>query len=178
MGEIGGGVAQMRIPTVSRIVAVGTAATVTMDVGWTVWTILAGDRVPDKVGPDLLGRWARHLLDRRVRHADIREAPPVRNELATGMAIHYATGVALTATYFALLRALKAEPSLPVALAYGAASGALPWLVLYPAYGYGWFGLREEPGGALIVTSAVGHVVFGFGIGAWTKAFASGRARR
>ena len=161
----------MRIPTFGRIAAVGATATVTMDVAWTAWRLLGGERVSDKVGPELLGRWTGHLRQGRLRHDDIRETPPLAKEMAVGMAAHYATGVALTGAYFAMLHMLKIKPSTPVALAYGTATSALPWLVIYPAYGYGWFGLREEPNGALIATSAIGHVVFGFGIGVWTKVF-------
>jgi len=168
----------MRIPTFRRIAVVGAAATVTMDVAWTAWRLLGGARVSDKVGPEVLGRWTGHLRQGQLRHDDIRETPPLGNEAAVGMAVHYATGVALAGAYFAMLRMLKIKPSTPVALAYGTATGALPWLVLYPAYGYGWFGLREEPKGALIATSAIGHVVFGLGIGVWAKVFDPSGSRR
>ncbi len=43
----------------------------------------------------------------------------------------------------------------------------LPWLILFPAMGFGWFGGAAPPELQLPRTSVVNHAVFGVGI-AWS----------
>ena len=96
----------------------------------------------DRLGPDVIGRWAYGLSRGRWRHADIRSEPAPRGELALGILTHYATGIILTQAYLLLSRRSGARPSLLGATVFGIASAALPLLVLFPSLGYGWFGLR------------------------------------
>jgi hypothetical protein len=161
----------MRVPPIRRIALAGILATMTMDLtSQTTWRLIGAARASRKLRPQLLGRWVGHMRRGRFRHSHIERAPELAHELPTGLATHYLIGVALTAGYLGLLRAFKTKPSGSTAVAYGAATSALPWLVLHPAFGYGWFGLREEPTGTLITTSVLAHLGFGAGIGVWTKA--------
>ncbi len=92
----------------------------------------------------------------------------MRGEAAIGLATHYLTGIALTAVYLSALRRLGLRPSPFKATAFGVVTALLPELILYPSWGYGWFGLRCVEAGRLTRIMLLGHTAFGAGIGLWT----------
>lgn len=147
-------------------VAAGTLATMTMDVAMVAAARFGGDAFSsDRLGPEVIGRWAYGLLCGRWHHADIRSEPKQRGELAFGILTHYATGVILTQAYLFLSRRRGARSSFPGATAYGIASAALPLLVLFPSLGYGWFGLRTGDAARIGRIMLLGHTAFGIGMG-------------
>jgi hypothetical protein len=155
--------------TVPAIVTVGVLATVTMDVAMVAAAIVDPDRfADDRLGPNTIGRWVASCRRGAWRSDDITQEPAKNGEAAIGMATHYATGLALTWTYFLFLRMCRRRSSLPKATAYGAATSLLPLLVMYPAWGYGAFGLRDPNAARLARAMLLGHTAFGAGIGLWT----------
>jgi len=42
----------------------------------------------------------------------------------------------------------------------------LPWFVLLPAFGWGWFGRRGPLGANALLASPLSHIPYGLGIGA------------
>jgi hypothetical protein len=54
------------------------------------------------------------------------------------------------------------------ALGFGLLTNALPWLLMFPAMGYGWFGLHGPPKTRLFPSSFVTH--FFYGVGLWLGA--------
>src|SRR5512135_3113227 len=78
----------------------GVLATITMDVAMVAASSLGGKAfTSDRLGPEIIGRWAAGLLRGRWRRADISREPAQRGELALGLATHYVTGVALTQAF-------------------------------------------------------------------------------
>ena len=55
----------------------------------------------------------------KLRHTRLSQEPGLPLERPLGILAHYLIGLTLTAGYLALLRARKAEPSLPTALPMG-----------------------------------------------------------
>ncbi len=53
-------------------------------------------------------------------------------------------------------------------VAYGAVTSLLPWLLLLPAFGWGWFGRRGPVGSNALLASTVSHLPYGLGVGALT----------
>jgi len=129
----------------------------------------------DRLGPGLIGRWAAGLLHGEWRHRDVTNEPPRRGELALGILTHYGTGIALTQAFLLLPRRGNGRPGFFEATRFGAASAALPLLVLYPSLGYGWFGLRSGEAARLGRIMLLGHTAFGIGIGLWTPWFVARR---
>ena len=159
-------------------VPAGVLATVTMDVAMVAAERLGGSAfASDRLGPDMIGRWAADLARGRWRHGDIRSEPARRGELALGVLTHYATGVALTQAYLLLLRRRGERSSVAAATAFGIATSALPLLVMFPSMGYGWLGLRSGDAARLARIMLLGHVAFGVGIGLWAPRFAGVRPR-
>jgi hypothetical protein len=149
---------------------VGILATLSMDVVFVAASLLGGARfTTDKVALQLVGRWTAGLARGRYGHEDIAAEPALRGEAALGLAVHCLTGIALTETYYALLRRRRGKPGLATATAFGAATALLPLLVMYPAWGLGPFGLRSGEAARLVRIMTLGHAAFGTAIGVWTR---------
>ena len=100
---------------------VGVLATLTMDAGFVAASLLGGDAfTSERAGLEPVGRWAALLARGRLRFDDLQTEPPVTGEAAIGLAVHYATGIALTRLYLETLRRTGRRPSVAGAAAYGA----------------------------------------------------------
>ncbi len=150
----------------------GALATVTMDSAMVAAGLIGGEAFSsDRLGPEIIGRWAAGLLHGRWRGEDISREPPVRGELALGLATHYATGIALTCA-FVLVSGRTRHP-LAAGVGYGVATAIFPLFVMFPSMGYGWCGTHSGEAGPMVRMMLVGHVAFGAGIGFWTRRLGS-----
>jgi len=157
---------------------VGVLATITMDAAMIAAALIDRERFEsEKLAPEMIGRWVAAGCRGRWRHDDLGSAPPAAGETAIGMAAHYATGISLTYGYFLLLRVSGLRSGLGKASAFGAATALLPFLVMYPAWGYGAFGLRDDDAARLARVMLLGHTAFGVGIGVWAAALQRRRPR-
>jgi len=150
------------ISVLMRVLAAGSVATLSMDVlsGLAVWT---GATAP--LPPGLVGRWFASVARMHAFHDDIARAAPVSHELAIALPVHYMIGVCLTALYLLALSELRSSPrTLTAALAFGLATNLLPWLVMFPSMGYGFFGVHGPAGTKLFLSSLLSHAFFGLGI--------------
>ena len=152
-------------------VTVGVLATLSMDAVFVAAGQLGGSRfTSDKVGLELIGRWAGGLARGRLRHADLAAEPALRGEAAMGLAVHYLTGIVLTQAYYEVLRRGGRRPGVMSATAFGVATALLPTLILYPSWGLGPFALRSADAARLLRIMLIGHMAFGAAIGLWTLA--------
>jgi hypothetical protein len=167
-----------RTPTLGIPIGVpaGILATVTMDVAMVAAARYGGRSFQsDRLGPEVIGRWAAGLLRGRMRHRDIMLEPAQRGELALGIATHYFTGIALTEAFVLLTSDANRRPGFLRAVGYGIATSLLPFLILFPSQGFGWFGSRSGEAARIGRTMVLGHTAFGLGIGLWTPFFARRR---
>jgi hypothetical protein len=117
------------------------------------------------LAPNLIARWFASTLQLQPFHSDIAQFPAVRNEMATGLAGHYAIGVTLACLYVWLTTRLRWRPwQLRCALGYAVCTNALPWLIMFPAMGYGFFGAHGPPGTRLFLSSLCSHAFYGLGL--------------
>jgi len=150
-------------------VTVGVLATVTMDAVFLAASRLGGAGfTSDKIGLELVGRWAGGLARGRLRHADMAAEPALRGEAALGLAVHYLTGVMLTQAYYEALRRGGRKPGVLSATAFGAATALLPLLIMYPSWGLGPLAVRSGEATRLLRIMLLGHTAFGAAIGLWT----------
>jgi hypothetical protein len=167
-----------RSRTLPASIPVGVLATVTMDVAMVAASKLDPERfVSEKLAPQIIGRWAVGLCRGRWRHEDIAAEPPVAGEAALGMAAHYGTGLTLTAAYLWSLRLIGARSGVLKATGYGAATSLLPFLVMYPSWGYGAFAWRADDSARMARGMLLGHTAFGLGIGVWAAVLARSTRR-
>ena len=152
------------VTTLSMVsgVGVGVAATVTMDV-------LAGAsrRIGLTAGATgrWVGRWYLGMARGQFLHSNIAAARERAGEKPAALIGHYAIGIVLAALYVVGAGWLGLTPrALLVALGYGLATCALPWFLMFPAFGFGLLGLRGPPQLMLIRTSVINHLFYGFGL--------------
>ena len=173
------GTEDTRERSLSASIAIGVLATITMDAAMVAASKLDPERfVSEKLTPEIIGRWAAGLTRGRWRHEDIAAEPPVAGEAAIGLAVHYGTGLTLTAAYLSYLRLTGARSGVLKATAYGAGTALLPFLVMYPSWGYGAFGRRADDAAHMARGMLLGHTVFGLGIGVWAALLSSRRPPR
>lgn len=143
------------------IALIGIAATAFMD----LWLLLLKRLGVPTLNFAFIGRWAGHLLRGRFAHQAIARAKPVPGELAWGWLVHYAVGIAFAGLLvLAQGIAWTAAPTPLPALLLGAATVALPLLVMQPAMGAGFASSRTAAPLKNCLRSLANHLVFGLGL--------------
>jgi hypothetical protein len=146
----------------TRNLVLGVFATITMDLLSTTALKL---RWIAFLPPRLTGRWFGLMAQGHFVHSDIAQAAPISHEMAIALPMHYAVGITLGIVYLAVCSTLDLGPrSLITALAFALCTNLLPWLVMFPAMGYGWFGMHGPPGTRLFSSSLVTHCFYGIGL--------------
>ena len=118
----------------------------------------------------LVGRWALGLTRGQFAHANIARSPERPGEVRMGWAFHFLVGGSGVALLYAAFVQF-AGFTVPIhylwgGVMFGAATSLLPWLVLLPAFGWGWFGRRGPQGSNALLASTVSHIPYGLGVGA------------
>jgi hypothetical protein len=117
------------------------------------------------LAPNLLGRWFASILRLQPFHSDIAQFPAFGNEMAFALAGHYAIGIMLACLYIRVTAKLGWRPrQCHCALGYGVCTNALPWLIMFPAMGYGFFGVHGPSGTRLFLSSLCSHASYGVGL--------------
>lgn len=150
----------MALPPVIGAVVVGVVGTFTMDIASAILTKAGVTRMLP------IGRWAAYLARGTFRHADIAKSAPLRGERPLTPLVHYAIGISLAAFYLAALGWFGlGPPAWWTAVGFGVLTSILPYVLMFPSMGYGFFGLKGQPRYFLLRQSLVNH--FFFGVGLW-----------
>jgi hypothetical protein len=113
----------------------------------------------------LVGRWVAWMPRGVFVHRPIAATPSMRGELAIGWGFHYAVGVAYAALYLAMVRlVLTSGPTLISALTFALALLVVPWFVMQPALGLGFFAAKTPHPNVARIISVSGHAAFGVGL--------------
>jgi hypothetical protein len=145
-----------------QVLLAGVIATASMDV---LTAIAIRLRLLAPLSPNVVGRWFASVAHAHPLHKDIARAAPRSHELAIALPVHYAIGLFLTALFILIADRIGWQArSLSPAMAFGVCTSVLPWLLMFPAMGYGFFGAHGPDGTRLFVSSLVSHVLFGLGI--------------
>lgn len=144
-----------------RALAIGVLSTLSMDVltGISTWLKLVAP-----LPPNLVGRWFASVARAQLIHADISRSSPVNHELFLALPVHYAIGTVLAAMFVWVTSALGWPRGLGMSLAFGLCTSVLPWVLMFPAMGYGFFGANGPDGTRLFVSSLISHAFFGLGL--------------
>jgi len=115
--------------------------------------------------PRLTGRWFAYVARGQFLHHDIAEMAPIHHELAIAVPAHYAIGVTLALVYLFASSFLGIPARNPIAaLGFALGTNLLPWLLMFPAMGYGWFGANGPKGTRLFLSSFLTHLFYGMGL--------------
>ena len=143
-------------------VSAGVAATVTMDVLSNL-SRRAGLAVGAK--GQWVGRWYLGIARGHFVHSNIAIAPEQVGEERAALVGHYAIGIALSVLYVAGTGWLGlSRDAFLLALGYGVATSVFPWFLVFPALGFGLFGLKGPPELRLFRSSLTNHLSYGFGL--------------
>ena len=108
------------------------------------------------------------MLSGHFVHKDIAKSSPLKYELSAGWITHYLTGgiVALTypAFYLVFNVPMPADHLIP-GLLWGLVTTLLPWFLLYPAFGWGFFGSKAPKGTRPLISTTTSHMLYGLGLG-------------
>lgn len=143
-------------------VCMGVAATVTMDVLGKAagrFGLVAGAK------GQWVGRWYLGILRGQLAHANIAAAPEQPGEARAALIGHYVIGIVLAVVYVVGAGWLGLSPgSFPVAVGYGLITCVFPWFLVYPALGFGAFGLKGPPEMKPLISSVLNHLFYGLGL--------------
>jgi hypothetical protein len=113
----------------------------------------------------LVGRWVAWMPRGVFVHRPIAATPSIRGELAIGWGFHYVVGVAYAALYLAIARLVLASgPTLISALVFAIVLLVVPWFVMQPALGLGFFAARTPHPSVTRIINVSGHAAFGVGL--------------
>jgi len=161
-------------PSIGRVLLMGAVATATMDI---VSTIARRAHIVTTLPPTLMGRWVAGIFQGQLWHANIEQATPVGRELGIALVTHYGVGCAFAALYLYAASRLGVLPRDAVpAVMFGLATSVFPWLLMFPAMGFGLFGARGPIGTQLFLSSLMSHTAFGIGIYLGARAAGLGAA--
>jgi len=150
------------------VVIGGLAGTVLMDITAIVaekLNITSGGRCG---GPQVIGRWVFGIFDACFVHKNIIDSSPVKYEALAGWIFHYLTGGILALTYplfYLVLNTPMPQDYLISSVLWGLSTTLLPWLILYPGYGWGLFGFRAPKNASPLIATPVAHMFYGLGLG-------------
>ena len=141
---------------------VGLGATLLID----LWAMLLkrGFDVPS-LNYCLLGRWLLHMPGGTIVHRSIAAAQQKPHECALGWVAHYLIGATFAVVFVFLASGDWLEhPTLLPALAFGAATTLVPYLVMQPSFGLGVAGSKTPHPNRARLKSLMTHTVFGVGL--------------
>lgn len=152
--------------TVYQGVLIGVIATIGQD----IWEAIVKHifRFPT-AGLALIGRWLGHMPRGVFVHHSISKSAAIPNELLIGWVAHYITGIVYGVMYLSLVQILlSSNPTIVSALIFGFASLVMPWFIVQPGMGAGFFASKAPRPGMVRLVSLSLHMVFGLSLyGAW-----------
>ena len=134
----------------------GIAATLAMDAWQGLLSLLAKIPRPEW---SALGRWLLGMPKFGLVQLSLADLPKRNNEALVGWVLHYLMGIAYAAIYVDLLRVMHL-PGLAFALCFAAGSLLIPWCIVMPCTGYGFFASKTPKPMAVRIYNAMTHFVF------------------
>lgn len=113
----------------------------------------------------MIGRMAAGWRRGRFLYGNPEEMEPVNAERMYGLATHYLIGVGLAVPFLlGWVVFIGGAVSPAWALAYGVATTAASWFLVYPSMGLGAFGRRSPDGCRAVLTPLANHFFYGAGL--------------
>ena len=149
-----------------EIVLMGVFATLVMDIGEEIFKTLFP--ITKSMEPQYLGRWILNMFNGVFIHDNIQTANHFRFEIPVAISFHYFTGIVLVGIFLWLRNNIKTFPSsMYMGLVYGWSTIFLPGLIMFPALGFGFFGLGVHNGINNVISIVIAHSFYGLGITLW-----------
>lgn len=152
----------MDIVIVFQAVITGISATFIMDL-WSLFQKHIIHVPPLNYG--LVGRWFLWMFRGKFRHNTILSTASVDKEFFIGWVLHYLIGV-LFAFIPLLLQGLNwfCEPSLITAILVGLLTLSAPFIIMQPAFGFGFAASRTPRPWLARILGILTHLMYGLGL--------------
>jgi hypothetical protein len=145
-------------------VAAGVLGTLVMDA---LNVVVAGTGLIARIDVATIGRMSAGWARGRFRYRRPDEMRPVAREKLLGVLTHYAIGVGLALPLVVGWDLAVGTPLPPVWMfAYGVATTAASWFLVYPSMGLGILGSRSPEPVRSALSSLANHVFYGAGMAA------------
>ena len=121
-----------------------------------------------KPSPVLIGRWIKGMTTGTFVHKDIRKVEAWEHEYVMGLFAHYTIGAALGLLYVLIISetSLRLE-NVGIAILYGSLTCVFSWILLFPSFGFGFFGKKGPREFRALRTITCTHLAFGIGLAIW-----------
>lgn len=117
------------------------------------------------ISPKMLGKWVLGLARGHLCLENPFESKESTYELKVAVLSHYLIGAVLGSMYIISLGKLNiTEKVQTFAFTFGLFTNVFPWFILFPALGFGIFGLRGPKEMRLFRTSLFNHSIYGAGL--------------
>ena len=148
--------------TFLNTILIGLGATLTFDL-WGLFLKHVFNIAPSNIC--LVGRWLFYMPQGIFRHANIVLTPSKRGECAVGWIAHYMIGVSLAGVFVAIAGIdWLLRPSLTPAVLFGVITVLAPFLIMQPAFGFGWAASKTPNPTQARRRSLMKHAAFGVGL--------------
>ena len=118
---------------------------------------------------EYIGRWVNGLTNGVVRHKNIADTAPTKNEIRIAQIFHFVVGGGVVALFYPLFIEViglgSSTSHLLLATIYGLITCVLPWFILMPSFGWGLFGVNAPSSSKTVISPILSHIPYGFGIG-------------
>lgn len=148
------------ISTIFLILAMGISATLVMDVWQRALFLTLKIPVPDW---SALGRWFLGMPDLGLVQPSLARLPNRPYEKFVGWAAHYFVGIGYAAMYFYLVKIFPIS-ALNLALVFAALSLLVPWCLVMPCTGHGFFASNTPKPRLVRIYNVATHLVFSFSL--------------
>ena len=143
-------------------ILIGLGATLTFDLG--ALFLKHAFKIPSS-NICLVGRWLRSMPEGTFIHANIASAPRKSAECTVGWIAHYLIGITFAAAFVTLVGSNWLQHPTPVpAIAFGVVTVLAPFLIMQPAFGFGFAASRAGNPGQARLRSLINHTAFGAGL--------------
>lgn len=152
----------MALDLIVNSLVLGIGATIVMD----AWALLLKRMFGvQPLNWAMVGRWVGNMPSGRFYYESIIQAPLVSNEKALGWFIHYLAGVMLAGIFLLIAgRGWLMVPTVQQAIGFGIATVLLPFLIMQPCLGFGYFAKKTPNPMNARMLSLLAHTMFGLGL--------------
>ena len=148
--------------TMLSAILIGLGATLTFD----LWALLL--KYTFRIPPSnicLVGRWLRYMPKGIFTHTNISSAPQKSAECALGWIAHYSIGSTFAIAFIAIMGSQWLQHPTPIpAIAFGIVTVVAPFLIMQPAFGFGFAASKSSNPTQARLRSLMNHAAFGVGL--------------
>jgi hypothetical protein len=155
-------ICQFKMKTFFLLLLAGVISTAVMDAGA---LLFRSTKITAGLPLGLMGKWFKSVENGRVFVDDVRTCEGAELPIIKVLFYHYGIGIFLAFLFYGIISIGKIGLSTSwITLLYGLGTTLIPGLFMFPAMGFGFFGLSGPAEYLLFRTALVNHLLYGLGL--------------